>query len=317
MAAKRSKYDNYDNENKGKLWKVFKPLLIALAIVFGICLVSLALSDFGLFPGNLLNRFSAASYIEETYGGEIISYDRYDKSSGNYIYKGNVAGKPCEIGVKNFKVRYDGYYQDYGRNKYFEAVVQEYLNDFLNQKWADQYPKNTASWTSTIDIPLSDAAYPAEKVQNAADPGEAIEKALKTYGGSLCFTVEVRGEAISMEDYKGVVYGAVHILQQEMDNRPQSMQMYYYRQDPEGDVLQYESTVRTFQFNYNENGIRKATDLHRYVEVTGELETKVNIYYTVKCIFLIVVSGTVVALSVLWCVRKYRKHKRYKKNSGV
>lgn len=31
MAAKRSKYDSYDDESKGRLQKVFKPLLIALA----------------------------------------------------------------------------------------------------------------------------------------------------------------------------------------------------------------------------------------------------------------------------------------------
>ena len=56
MAAKRSKYDSYDDESKGKLQKVFKPLLIALAIVIGICLLCLAFEAAGLFPGSLLNR---------------------------------------------------------------------------------------------------------------------------------------------------------------------------------------------------------------------------------------------------------------------
>ena len=190
------------------------------------------------------------------------------------------------------------------------------LSAFLNQRWAEKYTDNTASWTCTIDIPLSDSAYPSAQTEDTEENEELIKAALKTYGGSLCFTVEVRGTELSMDDYKGVVYRAVDILQQEMDNRPQSMQMYYYRQNAEEPVLQYESTVQTFQFNYNENGIRRATDLHRYVEVPSELKTKANIYYTVKRIFLIVVSGTVIALSVLWCVRRYRKHKRYK-NSGV
>ncbi len=316
MAAKRSKYEDYDNENKGKMWKVLKPLLIALAIALGICLLSLALADAGFFPGSLLNRFTAASFMEKTYGGEIVSYDRYDKASGNYIYNGTADGKPCEIGVKNFKVRYDGYYHAYLRNKSFESVTEDYLNAFLNQKWTDQYSDKTAIWYSTIDIPVKDSAYPSAEAQGAAENEETIKNALKAYGGSLSFTLEIRGENITMEEYKGVVYRAVDILQQEMDNRPQSLQVYYYRQDAENGVLQYESTLRGFQFDYNEAGIRKATDLHRYVEIPGELKTKVNIYYIVKCIFLIVVSGTVVGLSVLWCVRKYRKHKRYK-DSGV
>ena len=316
MAAKRNKYDDNENENKGKMWKVFKPLLIALAIALGVCLLSLALADAGFFPGNLLNRFVVSSFLDEKYGGEIVSYDRYDSASGNFIYKCTVDGKPCEIGAKNFKIRYDGYYHAYGRNKSFEAITEDYLDHYLNEKWANQYSDYAASWSSTIDIPLSDSVYSSAKDQEIAGNEEQIQKALKTYGGSLCFTVEVRGENISMDDYKGVVYRAVKILQQEMDNRPQSLQMYYYRKASGEDVMQYESTVRTFQFDYNENGIRQATDLHRYVEIPGELKTKANIYYTVKCIFLIVVSGTVIALSILWCVRKYRKHKRYK-NSGV
>lgn len=316
MAAKRNKYDDYENENKGKMWKVFKPLLIALAIAFGVCLLSLALADAGFFPGNLLNRFVVSSFLDKNYSGEIVSYDRYDKASGNFIYKCTVDGKPCEIGAKNFKIRYDGYYHAYGRNKSFEAVTENYLDHYLNEKWANQSSDYAASWSSTIEIPLSDSAYPSAKEQEITGKEEQIQKALKTYGGSLCFTVEVRGENISMDDYKGVVYRAVNLLQQEMDNRPQSLQMYYYRKTSGEEVMQYESTVRTFQFDYNENGIRQATDLHRYVEIPSELETKVNIYYTVKCIFLIVVSGTVIALSILWCVRKYRKHKRYK-NSGV
>lgn len=139
MAAKRNKYDDYENENKGKMWKVFKPLLIALAIALGVCLLSLALADAGFFPGNLLNRFVVSSFLDEKYGGEIVSYDRYDSASGNFIYKCTVDGKPCEIGAKNFKIRYDGYYHAYGRNKSFEAITEDYLDHYLNGKMAKQY----------------------------------------------------------------------------------------------------------------------------------------------------------------------------------
>ena len=94
MAAKRSKYDSYDDESKGKLQKVFKPLLIALAFVIGICLLCLAFEAAGVFPGSLLNRFAVSSFLSDQYGGEIVSFERYDQESGNYIYKCTVDGKP-------------------------------------------------------------------------------------------------------------------------------------------------------------------------------------------------------------------------------
>ena len=175
MAAKRNKYDDYENENKGKMWKVFKPLLIALAIALGVCLLSLALADAGFFPGNLLNRFVVSSFLDEKYGGEIVSYDRYDSASGNFIYKCTVDGKPCEIGAKNFKIRYDGYYHAYGRNKSFEAITEDYLDHYLNEKWANQYSDYAASWSSTIDIPLSDSVYSSAKDQEIAGNEEQIQ----------------------------------------------------------------------------------------------------------------------------------------------
>ena len=64
MSAKHSKYENYDKESKGKLWKVVKPLLIALAIVFGLCVLSLALEDSGVFPGSILNKISVSSFLK-------------------------------------------------------------------------------------------------------------------------------------------------------------------------------------------------------------------------------------------------------------
>lgn len=316
MAAKRRTYEDYDKD-KGRMWKVVKPLLIALAVVAGIALISLALSDAGFFPGNILNRFTVSSFLKETYGGEIVSSEGYDSEKGYFVYRCTVDGQPCEIGAKSFRIRYDGYYHTYCRNTYFESVVTRDLNAFLTQKWADAYSDNTVTWSSTIDIPLSNPDFPSAEGQGGTEEEtESVKKALKLYGGSLSFILEIRGENITMDRYKEVVYRAVEMIQQEMDNRPKHMQVYYFRQDAEGDHLQYESTLSGFQFNYNKEGIQKATDLHRYVEIPSELETKVSIYYIVKCVFLIAVSGTVIALSILWIVRKYRKHKRYK-SSGT
>lgn len=314
MAAKRSKYEDYDKEDKGKLRKILKRLLVALAIVIGVCILLLALEDVGLFPGNILNRVPVSSYINEKYGDAKISYSRYDANSGYYLYNCTIDGKSCEFAAKGLKVRIDGYYNDYGRNKNYEKTTEEYLCDILNQKWAEQYTDNTAVWKCSIDIPLSDSAYPSG--ENEATGSTQIQNALKTYGGSLYFTIDVHGENISMDDYKGVFYRAVNILQKEMDNRPQSLQMFYYRKADGNDVMQYESSIKTFQFEYNEIGIRNATDIHRYVEVNSELKKKANIYYIVKCIFMIVLVGTIIGLSILWGVRRSRRKKR-DQNTGI
>lgn len=63
-----------------------------------------------ILPGQSSKPVVVSSFLDEKYGGEIVSYDRYDSASGNFIYKCTVDGKPCEIGAKNFKIRYDGYY---------------------------------------------------------------------------------------------------------------------------------------------------------------------------------------------------------------
>lgn len=315
MSAKRSKYENYDKEGKGKLWKVMKPLLIALAIVFGVCVLSLALEDSGVFPGPVLNKLSVSSFLKKQYGGGEVGDCRYDAGAGVYIYQCTVNGQPCEISAKFFRVRDNGYYDRYCRNTAFETAVEQYLNQFLNTKWADEISGYRADWSCEIDIPSSDSSFPADSSAGTASE-DVIRQALQKYGGSLCFTVKVHGENISMEDYRGVVYQAVRILQQEMDNRPQHLQMFYYRSDGENDTMQYESALETYQFLMNETGIRTTDSIHRYVEVSGTLQTKVNIYYTVKRIFLVVVSVTVLALSVLWVVRRIRKYKKYK-NSGV
>lgn len=318
------KFENYDKKREGKMQKVKKPLLIALAIVLGIILISLALTDAGFFPGNILNRFAVSSFLKDNYSsmnGEIVEFDRYDESTGYYVYKCTVNGQSCEISAKNFKVRYDGYYNSYGRNTYFEEISEKYINNFLTEKWNENYSDCTVVWESAIDIPLSDTTFPSD-ASNGDLTEELTLNALKTYGGSLVFTLDIHGKSISMDEYKGIAYRAVKILQQEMYNRPKSLQIFYYRENNGSeDVMQYESTIRTFQFNYNENGILNAEDLHRYVEVPEDIQKKANIYYTVRDIFLLVVSATVIVLSILWCVRKYRKHKRYnspapKKNSN-
>lgn len=314
MSFRRTKYENYDKESKDRLQKVIHHLLAVLAVLLGLFLLSFALTGAGLFPGNIIHRFVVSSYLGENYTDfDIVSYDKYDSSTGNFIYNCTVNGASCKIGAGNFRVRYDGYYNDNGRNRYFEGAVQDYLNDFLNNKWAEQYSDNSAVWESYIDIPLSDAAYPSSDDVQPDVRDELIQNALKAYGGSLDFTLEIHGESVSMDDYTAIVYKAVSILQQEMYNRPSKLQVYYYRSEGGGDVMQYESTVSTFQFNYNESGIRQASDIHRYAEVPAELESKVNIYYTVRSIFLAVVSVTVIALCVLWCVRKIKKHRRYNK----
>lgn len=307
-------FENYDKKCEGKLQKLKKPLLIALAVILGLIIISGALSSAGLFPGNILNRFAVSSYIEKKYGTlgvEALKFDRYDDNAGHFVYKCKIGGRDCKIGAANFKVKYDGYYHSYCRNTYFEKITEKYLSDKLNILWAEKYADYSAEWETSIIIPLEDDTFPKDTIE-----GESIDdlpaKACKTYGGSLSFTLNIHGEKITMDEYPAVVYRAVNILQKELDNRPEKLQVFYYRADASGDdVMQFESTIQTFQFNYNENGILNASDLHKYVEVPEDIQKKAVIYYTVKKTVIVVIFGTAAALSILWCVRAYRKHKRY------
>ena len=315
MAIFKKSYKNYDKETKGIWQKIKIPLLTALAVILFIIVLSLGLTDAGLFPGNIIHRFTVNSYLEDVYSDsdyEIVKYDRYDPGTDYFIYKCRINGLDCEMKAKNFRVQFDGYYDSYCRNTYFQGITQDYMNNFLNSKWESQYTDYTASWESNIDISLSNQNYHSSAL--TASPEESlILDACKTYGGSFKFTLNIHGNNISFEDYKNLVWRAVRILQQEMDRRPSSLQVFYYRKgDSTQEVMQYESYITTYQFDYSENGILTAENVHKYVEVPEDLQKKADIYYTVKNIFITVVGITIVVLSVLWGVRKYRKHRQYK-----
>lgn len=321
MAIFKKSYKDYDKENKGIWQKVKKPLLIALAIILFIVILSLGLTDAGFFPGNVIHRFAVSSFLEDTYsdlGYEIVGYKGYDPNTDYFVYSCKVNGLECEMKAKNFGVQFDGYYDSYCRNVYFQDYTESYMDNFLNTKWSQQYSDYTASWKSEIDIPSSDKKYPIAPPQSAA-PDEALcLEACKSYGGSFEFTLDIHGQNISFEDYKAVVYRAVRILQQEMDNRPLSLQVFYYRNDISGeDIMQYESYLWTYQFDFTEQGVLTAENVHKYVEVPADIQQKADIYYTIKNIVIIVIGITVIALSALWCIRKFRKHKRYKKGAAV
>ena len=321
MAIFKKSYENYDKETKGIWQKVKTPLLAALAVILFIIVLSLGLTDAGFFPGNIIHRFTVSSFLEDTYsdlGYEIIEYSGYDPKTDFFVYKCRVNNLECEIKAKNFSVQYDGYYHSYCRNTYFQDITANYMNDFLNSKWSEQYSDYKAEWECAIDIPLANGNYPNAPEQSSVPEESLILDACKTYGGSFEFTLNIHGKNISFDEYKALVYKAVRILQQEMDNRPMSLQVFYFRENNgENEVMQYESYLWTYQFDLNEQGVLTAENVHKYVEVPEDIQKKANIYYTVKNIVTIVIAVTVVALSALWCVRKYRKHKRYKKGAAV
>lgn len=316
MAIFKKSYKDYDKETKGIWQKIKIPLLAALAVILFLVILSLGLTDAGLFPGNIIHRFTVDSYLEDIYsdlGYEIIEYDGYDPKTDYFVYKCRVNGRDCEMKAKNFRVQFDGYYDSYCRNTYFQTVTQNYMNDFLNSKWEEQYSDYTANWKSEIDIPLSNQKY-ISSAQSTEPDESLILDACKTYGGSFEFTLNIHGDNISFDDYKQLVWRAVRILQQEMDRRPLSMQVFYYRKgDNNQEIMQYESYLWTHQFDYSEKGILTAENVHKYVEVPEDLQKKADIYYTIKNIVIIAIGVTVIALSVLWGIRKYRKYRQQRK----
>lgn len=312
MFNKKS-YINYDEDDKGNK-KIKKYLLIALAIIVSIIVVSLALTDIGLFPGNILNRFAVSSFLNNNYGNydtEIVCYSGYDDKDDCYNYKCIVNNEECIISAHNFSVIYDGYYDYFCRNIYFQGLVRDYMNNYLEEKWKETCTDYTSKWNCLIDIPLEDKRFPSNDTGEEISD-ELILEACRLYGGTFNFTVEIYGESLDMEQYRHVVYIPVSMLQKEMNNRPNQMQVFYYRNTSKEPVLQFESTINTYQFDYNEIGISQSSDMHKYVEVPEDIQRNYNIYYITKTIFVIFLSVTVVALSIIWCVRKYKNNKKYK-----
>ncbi len=311
---KKTSYKNYDEEDKGNKQKIKKILLIALAIIVGIIVISLALTDLGYFPGNIINRIALSSYLDDNYpqmNCTIESYKGFDDSADAYIYNCIVDGKKCEFAANDFSVQKDGYYDTYCRNSSFEKVTNEYMNKYLEDKWLELHADYTASWDCSIDIPLSDKSFPSEN-KNLSSDTDLILNACKKYGSSFEFTVKVYGKKLTMEEYHKIVYYAVNLLQKEMDNRPAKMQVFYYRTENEKNIMQYESTINSYQFDYNEAGIAQSSNLHKYVEVPEDIQRNYKIYNIAKNVVIIVITITVISLSTLWIVRKVKKNRKNK-----
>ena len=311
---KKTSYKNYDEEDKGNKQKVKKILLIALAIIVGIIVISLALTNLGYFPGNVINRIVLNSYLDDNYpqmNCKIESYKGFDDDADAYIYNCIVDGKKCEFAANDFSVQKDGYYEDYCRNHYFEKATNEYMSDYLEDKWAALHADYSASWDCSIDIPLSDKDFPAEDKDFSSDT-DLILDACKKYGGSFEFTVKIYGKKLTMEEYHKIVYYAVNLLQKEMDNRPTKMQVFYYRTEKDKNIMQFESTINTYQFGYSEPGIAQSSNLHKYVEVPEDIQRNYKIYNIAKNVVIIVITITVISLSALWIVRKIKKIKKNK-----
>jgi hypothetical protein len=74
--------------------------------------------------------------------------------------------------------------------------------------------------------------------------------------------------------------------------------------------MQYESRFEFYELDYTVENMINATNIHYIVELNEEQKSQAKIYNIVKYVYLIVVAGTVIVLSALWCVRKIKKIKR-------
>ncbi len=285
---------------KGTWQRVKKPLLIAFLALVVIVSYFLYAENTGLFPGQFLNRPTVANYLEDKYPDTDfkISFKEFDKVRGRYVYACTTETGTYLVTSKRFTVREDGYYRDFVCNQELSEQAGQVLEDALLSLWEDIEG-------STL-LPEVSMAVPNTEANLAEKP----ENLLIQYGHTVKLTATITGASVAYEDYVNLAWKIMsHVRETMPDVRVDFIQVFYYR---DGNVLQYESHLQGYALLYNEMGFRKAKNTHYYVELTEKHQESVKWYSLIRVVNFVVIGGTVIGLSTLWIVRRYKKQKKDK-----
>lgn len=316
MPIMKHKEQSIDTDQKSNRQKLKKRLLIAFFIIAAFCVLLLWLESAGLFPGNVFNAWRVSGYLRSQYGKQDyhIRYTSYDTAEKCYVYTCEAEGRSFEMRAARLSVKRDGYYKTFLCSPEMESLVAEQLQAVFAEAWeayrneaeADD-PKTTLETTFSISVPKT--AYPEVTVQTALE-------ALSEYGNTLRITASLHGKAIPFDQYKGLVHDVLYILQQHAEQRPEHLQVFYYRTaDSDGgsgaEQMQYESRLSGYQLDYNRDGVMNSTNTHFYVELSEKQIRDLKRYQTMRIVYICVLCATIAGLSLLWIVRRRRKRSRH------
>lgn len=297
MKAEQSE-TNTNFDGNGTWQRIKKPLLIAIFVLIVLVSYIFYAETTGIFPGALMNRPAVSGYLEEQYPDTEfdISFKEFDKVRERYVYACTTETGTYLVTSKRFSVREDGYYRDFVCSKELSESAGRVLEDALISCWEEV--------EDGAIVPEVSMAIPDTKENQAATP----EELLLQYGNTVKLTATISGEDISYDDYVSLAWKIMTQVRETLpDIRVDFIQVFYYR---DGDVLQYESHLQGYSLLFDKMGFKRAKNAHYYVELTEEHEDSVKWYSVIRIVNFVVIGGSIIGLSTLWIVRRYKKRKK-------
>lgn len=304
---------NAKNDNKRHTGRVLLVVVLALVVLASLFLY---LESVGSVATEFADRIAVKTYLRRHYGAEAgeftVRFTGYDQVRERYEYECGCAGGTFRMTCKRFRIRYDGYFDEFKCSREAEAAVDAYVKQYFSEHWSAEDRRATLTVNASVRVP--------EAVLNAyeSDTGFDVTKLLVDYGGTIELEAKLCGERIGFESYKNLAYELLNTLRGGLKTPPEFMQVFYYRTPDEAagetaEVLAYESHLVSYMFNLNRSGYLGATNVNFIVETGQKQERSLRRLTAIRVVNFVVIGLVVVVLGTLWIVRRVRKQRRQRK----
>jgi len=211
------------------------------------------------------------------------------------------------------------------RNILLESAVSDRVNEKVKMSYEENLPKEQYGLgeVSFIDcesnVVFELAKYPVSDYnEETLKDNKFIDSIITNEIGNITLTVYIKGANVTFDQYKNYAYDAVTIVKSELGYKPAFMQLIYYRApalNETTEIMQYESHVYMYVFDYDEKSFINSTNVNFIVEVTGKLAKQAKLYKIVKTIYTVTLTCTIIGLTALFIVRTYKKNKKEKEKA--
>ena len=293
-------------------------LLVVFLALLVLCSLFLYLESSGSIVTEFADRLAVRSYLKKHYGAEAgeftVRFTGFDPVRERYEYECECAAGSFRMTCKRFKVRYDGYFDEFKCSRRAEAAVDAYIKQYFAGQWSEEDKQASLEISASIRVPEASAG--AYAVENSFD----IPKLLADFGGTIELEATLHGGTVSFEQYKNLAYELLNTLRGGLKVPPEFMQVFYYRtpyaENGETEpVLAYESHLISYMFNFNRSGFLGASNVNFIVETGAKQERSLRRYTAIRVVNFVVIGLVVVVLGTLWIVRKVKKQRKYRKSS--
>ena len=185
-------------------------LLVVFLALLVLCTLFLYLESIGSGAAEFADRAAVKSYLRKHYGAEAgeftVRFTGYDQLRERYTYECDCGRGTFKMTCKRFKVRYDGYFDEFLCSRGAEAAVDAYIKQYFAANWSAEDKQSALEINASIRVPeASEGAY-------LTDGGYDIARLLTDFGGTVELEATLRGGRIAFEPYKNLAYDLLNTM---------------------------------------------------------------------------------------------------------